>query len=55
MAHRACMMCSKIGNQERHTREGYKVKMKKEGFHFLENVGLKLNIHDSIINKAKEL
>lgn len=48
------MNLSTIGREDRHTREGYKAKMKKMAFRHLEEVGGNLNLHDAVINRAKE-
>ena len=46
---------SKVGNDEKHTREGYKTKQKRDAFGKMEEIGTNLNVHQAVINYAKEM
>ena len=45
---------SKIGNDERRTREGYKADQKKQAFLDMEQLGDSLRIHPQVVKKAQE-
>jgi hypothetical protein len=45
---------SNIGSDEHRTREGYKSRQKKEAFELLDHLADNLNIHASVVSKAKE-
>ena len=48
-------MCSNFGSDVKRTREGYKDKMKSEAFQVLDDVGFSLQLHESVIQRAKAL
>lgn len=48
------MNLSTIGREDRHTRQGYKTKMKRQAFRLLEEIGGNVNLHQAVINRAKE-
>jgi hypothetical protein len=47
--------CSKIEKEERHTRDGYKNRKKREAFAFLETVGQTMRIDQQYIERAKQM
>eukprot|EP01034_Spumella_vulgaris_P039135 gene39135-48336_t len=48
------MNLSKIGKEEKHTREGYKTKQKRQAFALMEEIAANINIHQLVVGKAKE-
>jgi len=46
---------SQFGKEDRRTRQGYKDKKKKDAFVQMANVGDALNLHEAVIQRAKEL
>jgi hypothetical protein len=47
-------LCSGVGKEEKHTREGYKTGQKRQAFKRLEEVGDNLNLHMQVVQRAKE-
>lgn len=47
-------VCSKIGNDERRTRVGYKTQHKKKAFELMDHMAANFNIHPLIIERARE-
>jgi hypothetical protein len=47
-------LCSGVGKEEKHTREGYKTGQKRQAFKRLEEVGDNLNVHMQVVQRAKE-
>jgi transcription initiation factor TFIIIB Brf1 subunit/transcription initiation factor TFIIB len=46
---------SQFGKTDRRTRIGYKDKQKKEAFHQMQHVGDALNLHEAVVQRAKEI
>jgi hypothetical protein len=47
-------VCSKIGNDDRRTRDGYKNDQKKKAFSDMEQLADALRIHPQVVRRAQE-
>ena len=45
---------SSLGKEEKHTRQGYKTKQKRQAFAKMEEIASNLNIHMLVVQRAKE-